>query len=307
MSKLVSIVTPVYNQKKYLERTVDSVLNQTYPNIQYIIVDDGSTDGSDEIIKTYEGLLKSITTENRGQAAALNLGWSLCTGHYFSYLSADDLINPYCIEKLVSELEARPNAACVFPNCDLISSNDQILKKSVCKPFNHEELLIKQECYIGPGALWRSNLHQKVGGWNESLKLAPDREFWLRLSTVGSIDFITETLAYYRLHDESISYRTVSEEVSKEYLRVLDNYFTNLDRTADIKTKNQSYAYAKLLICRNMLRGGKYGRALHYLWSAWRLDQRSLSAKNLYMILRSAFGKPVRLFLGKILKSGWSK
>lgn len=299
--KLVSIVTPVYNQRNYIELTINSVLEQTYPNIEYIVVNDGSTDGTDVIVDKYSDLIKVFHTENKGQAEALNFGWSQCTGEYISYLSGDDILDQYCIEKLVDVLNNKRDTVCVYPDCDLISAEGKILKRSVCKPFVFEDLLVKQECHIGPGALWRADNHNKVGGWKKSLKLAPDREFWMRLSTTGSIEFIDTTLAYYRLHTQSISYAEVSEDTSIEYLAVLDDFFSNQKNDAFFSSlREKSYAYANLLIARNMLRDGRYRRALHYIYNAWQLDRESVNLSNLFLLGRSAVGKPMRILMSKM-------
>jgi len=302
MTNLVSIVTPVYNQRDYVEQTINSVLQQTYPFIEYIIVDDGSNDGTDKILSKYNDVVKVITTKNQGQAAALNLGWSLCQGEYLSYLSADDLIAPNCIERLVAALNLNSDLVCVYPNADLISSTGKTLKKSVCRPFDHRELLVKQECYIGPGAVWRASSHQTIGGWNEALRLAPDREFWLRLSKTGEFGFLEETLSYYRLHAKSISYKTVSENISKEYLYVLDKYFSINTDEETLSVSNSAYAYAYLLICRNMIRNGDYKKSLHYFYLAFMKDSKSVNFYNIYILLRSVIGKPIRMVQEKIMK-----
>ena len=142
---LVSIVTPVYNQARYVEDTINSVLNQTYPQIEYIVINDGSTDESLSIIDRYRDRVRVVDQPNRGQAATLNRGWSESSGQIFGYLSSDDLLDPHCVERLVSVLLADARVVCAYPDCDLISPETVTLKRGVCRQFVLEELVIGQE------------------------------------------------------------------------------------------------------------------------------------------------------------------
>src|SRR5204863_6401344 len=107
MNPLVSIVTPSYNQAAYLEDTIGSVLAQDYEPIEYVVVDDGSTDGSVEILRRYEGrLTAAIKQENAGQVAALNRGFARTSGAYMGYLNSDDTLLPGAVARMVAELQA---------------------------------------------------------------------------------------------------------------------------------------------------------------------------------------------------------
>lgn len=298
---LVSIITPVYNQERYVEETIKSVLSQTYSPIEYIVINDGSTDASLSIIERYRDKVTVIDQPNRGQAATLNRGWSQSTGEFIGYLSSDDVLAPDCIERLVAVLLADDDVVCAYPDCDLISSESTVLKRSVCRPFSIEELVIGQECYIGPGALWRAAAHRQIGGWKPILRLAPDREYWMRLSKLGQFYFLRKTLAGYRLHPESISYKEVSETVSREYLTVLDEYFAAGGAPHDITARrSEAYANAYWLIARNMIRAGSYRRGLEYLKDAVRLNASILTPGRLYLLTRSTIGKPVRMLMSKL-------
>jgi hypothetical protein len=171
----------------------------------------------------------------------------------------------------------------------------------VCRPFVLEELVIGQECYIGPGALWRADAHDRIGGWKPALRLAPDREYWMRLSKLGRFHFVRETLAGYRLHPDSISYKEVSETVSREYLTVLNEYFADGDVPPDIAARrSEAYASAHWLIARNMFRAGAYHRGMQYLHEALRIDMSSLTARRVYQLARSTIGKPARMLMARL-------
>lgn len=296
---LVSIVTPLYNQVDFIEETLQSVLTQTYGSIEYIVVNDGSTDGSRAIVEKYAGKIQVIDQENRGQACALNNGWSIANGKYISYLSSDDILLPDCVERLVRVLELRDDVVCAFPDCNLISRTSDVLKSSVSRPFDLEELLIGQECYIGPGALWRASAHRQIGGWRPDLKLAPDREYWMRLAPYGRFHFEAEPLASYRLHPGSISSSTTSETVSLEYIRVLEEQFSSKSIPPHIASrKNEAFANAYFLIARNMLREGNVRAAIRHLRHAYAAYPASFNPKNFLTLARSSVGKPLRQLAG---------
>lgn len=298
---LVSIVTPTFNQSRYVRETIESVLCQDYPNIEYIVIDDGSTDDTQDVLAEYQGRLICHHQANMGQARTLNRGWSEAKGEYLAYLSSDDTLAPHAISKLVAALEASPSAACVFPDADLIDDESRIVKRNVCRAFSLEDLIVKQECYIGPGALFRASAYHKAGGWRSELKLAPDREFWMRLAATGHIIFLPQALAGYRLHPESISYKEVSEHVSREYLLVLDRFFASPDVPPEIMARrDESYGYANLLIARNLYRAMNIRKANEYYQAACLKYPPLNSWRVRLTILKNIVGKPLRLLYGNV-------
>lgn len=300
---LVSIVTPLYNQEDFVEETILSVLAQSYKPIEYIVVNDGSTDRSREILEKFKHQIKIVDQNNSGQSSALNKGWAVSSGLYIGYLSADDILNPTCIEQLVNVLSHHSDIVCAYPDCDLISEKSTILKKGIARPFDLKALVIEQECYIGPGALWRADAHRAIGGWKTELKLAPDREYWMRLAKFGKFHFLTKSLAGYRLHPKSISYKTTSEEISLEYVSVLDDFFAYDEIEGGIADRREeAYANAYWLIARNMARSGRFAAALRYLNMARILHKPSISFYKILILIRSSVGKPIRIWIGSFRK-----
>lgn len=126
---LVSIVTPAFNQAKYLVETIESVLAQDYPNIEYIVLNDGSTDNTEEILRRYEGFLKWETQKNMGQSKTLNKGWSISSGKYLGYLSSDDILYPNAVSELVEVLERLPEIGVSYCDFDIINEHGTHVKK----------------------------------------------------------------------------------------------------------------------------------------------------------------------------------
>ena len=301
---LVSIVTPLYNQKRFIEETLHSVLSQSYDALEYIVVNDGSTDGSRAVLDKYSDRITIVDQPNSGQARALNHGWSISKGTYIGYLSSDDILAHNCVEQLVARLEADEGVVCAYPNCNLISPASELLKRGVSRPFDLEELIGAQECHIGPGALWRASTHRLIGGWRPELKLAPDREYWMRLAAHGRFYFETQELAGYRLHPGSISSSTTSEEVSLEYVHVLEEYFKGASIPESLLArKGEAFANAYWLIARNMLREGNIGAATRYLRHAHLADPSSSNLNHIATLIRSSVGKPLRHMAGWIRRA----
>lgn len=291
---LLTMVTPAYNQGRYLAETIDSVLSQDIA-LEYFVVDDGSKDETPEVMARYAGRLHGERQANMGQVRTLNKGWGKARGKYLAYVSSDDILYPGALRKLVDRLEADPSIVCVFPDCDLIDDGSRVIKKNVCRPFDLAQLVVEQECYIAVGAVFRRDAFEAVGGWRPELRLAPDREFWMRLATRGRIEFVPETLAGYRFHPQSLSYKEVSEQQSREYLLVLDDYFARPDVPPEIRArKDEAYGHAHLILARNRFRSGDWRRGRELYARACQLHPPLRAARYRLRLLRNVVSKPAR-------------
>ena len=153
---LMTIVTPAYNQADYLSETIDSVLAQDYPNIEYIVIDDGSTDCTSEILKQYDGRIRWESQDNMGQAATLNKGWAMGSGEIIGYLSSDDLLKSDAVSALVRCLLERPEVVLVYPDFELIDAMGKHIRNVSTPDYSYFDLAVNLVCHPGPGALfWR--------------------------------------------------------------------------------------------------------------------------------------------------------
>jgi glycosyltransferase involved in cell wall biosynthesis len=292
------LVTPAYNQGEYLAETIESVLSQDYPAIDYLVLDDGSSDSTPQVLERYAGRLRAERQANMGQVRTLNKGWEGADAAYLAYLSSDDILYPGAVRKLVEVLESDPGIVCVFPEYELIDERSHVIKRGVGRPFDLAELVIDQECYIGPGAIFRRRAFEAVGGWKPHLRLAPDREFWMRLAAHGRIHFHREALAGYRMHPRSISYKDVSEETSREYLRVLDDYFAQPQVPAAILARrDEAYGKATLVMARNRFRSGDLRRGTQLYAEACALHAPLRAPAVKLRLLRNVVSKPARVAL----------
>lgn len=298
---IVSIVTPAYNQGRFLAETIESVLSQTYPRIEYLVLDDGSTDDTPQVAARFGENIRYERHQNMGQALTLNRGWEMATGEYLGYLSSDDLLCKGAVDELAAVLREDANCVCVFPDCDLIDEQSRVVKQSVSRPFDLAQLVVEQECYIGPGALFRRSAFERVGGWRSDLRLAPDREFWMRLAAQGTIRMLPRSLARYRIHAGAISYKDTAPEVSREYLRVLDSYFALADVPPSIRArKDEAYGRAHLVVARNCFRAAQWTQGMSELRRACDLHPPLAGVQTGLRLVRNVVSKPVRIAVAKV-------
>lgn len=221
---LVTIVTPTYNQADYLRDTIESVLAQTYPNVEYIVIDDGSTDGTKEILDAYRNKCTIIQQVNRGQSSALNRAWSSAKGVILGYISSDDWLKPDCIMRAVEVMLKDATVVGVYCDFDLIDNDGKYIRTVATEDFDRNRLLVDLICQPGPGAFFYKSAFEKVGGWKPSLRQVPDFDFWVRISGEGDMKRIPLPLADFRIHEKSSSFRPVSRERSEEIINVVESY-----------------------------------------------------------------------------------
>jgi glycosyltransferase involved in cell wall biosynthesis len=222
---LVSVVTPSYQQARFLEETIQSVLAQDYPRVEYIVVDGGSTDGSLEIVQRHADRLAWWVSEpDEGQAQALNRGFARATGTYLTWVNSDDTLLPGALTRLVAELEAHPQAALAYGDSLFIDAQSRPAGPLVARPWDVPTMVRRWENHVPqPSSLFRRDAYEKVGPLNERGYYFFDFELFLGLATVGEVRQLEGSpLSGYRLHDDSKSigaplrkaadYRRVAEE-----------------------------------------------------------------------------------------------
>jgi glycosyltransferase involved in cell wall biosynthesis len=197
---LVTIVTPSYNQAQFLEQTMLSVLNQDYPNLEYIVVDGASTDGSQEIIRKYAGRLAWwVSEKDNGQGEAINKGFARASGEFVGWLNSDDVYQPGAISTAVEALQARPEAAFVFSDVLAIDGENQVLNLMHYGDWGLDDLMTFH--IIGqPGVFMRRSILQQAGYLDPDYHYVLDAHLWLRMAQLAPVFHIPGTLAAGRFH-----------------------------------------------------------------------------------------------------------
>ncbi len=241
----VTVVTPSYNQAPFLEETIRSVLGQEYPNLEYIIIDGGSTDGSVEIIRKYEKQLAYwVSEKDKGQSHAINKGFARATGEILAWLNSDDVYTAGAIHAAVQAFRKYPDAAVVYGEMDIINEASRITDHIDPPAFRLQELVFK--CFIPQVAtFFTRQAAQSVGFVREDLHFAMDYDLWFRLSTRATFRKIDRTLAQHRM---CVGTKTVSqpEKFYPEIREALHSFFHTPNLPPSISHLEQ-VAYAFVL------------------------------------------------------------
>jgi glycosyltransferase involved in cell wall biosynthesis len=220
---LVSIVTPSYNMAAYLPQTVESVLSQDYPNIEYIVMDAGSTDGTLNILEKYKDRLTYTSGPDSGSADAVNKGFRACKGSIFAWLNADDTYLPGAVSSVVQHFLGHPDAGAVYGQGYWVNDDGGILKPYPTSSRSVEEL--SYDCYFcQPACFVRSTAFQEAGGVNEQMHYAFDYDLWVRLSRRYPISYLESFLATSRMHLGNKSLRD-RRAMFREGMSVLKRHF----------------------------------------------------------------------------------
>ncbi len=206
---LVSAIIPVYNGERYLRQAIDSVLSQTYAPTEIIVVDDGSTDGTQEVLKGFAGNIRVFRQENKGPSAARNLGISKSSCEWIAFLDADDLWDPHKLEIQLSI--ARKEAPIIHSNARIINAIGTVVKHRIKTPddlssFKLRDFIRQNRVFILTALVHREVLDE-VSGFDAGNRLGTeDRQLWLRLSAKGyKFRYVDKVLASYRVHGSNIS------------------------------------------------------------------------------------------------------
>lgn len=215
----VSIILPTFNGEKYIEEAINSILNQTYQNWELIIVDDGSTDKTAEIIKKYnekDSRIYTITNErNIKLPESLNKGFKAATGEYYTWTSDDNMYKPEAIKTMVEYLNNNQAVDLVSFNEDIADKDGEIEQLLTDLYPDRNILQLTKCCNIGACFMYRKDIAEIVGEYDKDMFCAEDYDYWCRIAVKGNIKYCDESLYIYRRHPKSLSSTRVAEICSK--------------------------------------------------------------------------------------------
>lgn len=220
----ISLVTPNYNGARYLQETLDSLADQNYPNLQHIVVDGGSTDGSIEIIKANSSRLHYWVSEpDQGMYDAINKGFAQADGDIFCYLNGDDLYCPNVLQKVAAAFLSQP--------FDLLTGDTELIgpQGELLYTLKTPSMSVRQVEWLGrlpfnqQSCFWSPEAHRKVGGFDTSYRLAADSKFFYAILQLSGVKWthLSEPLGKFRLHDDTLSATQLTNH-KKETLRMED-------------------------------------------------------------------------------------
>ena len=212
MSSSVSIIITNYNYGHYIEEAIDSALQQTHKEIEVIVVDDGSTDNSREILATYGNRIKTVFQANQGLPSARNAGIAIATGEYLLFLDADDILLPNACSDLLLGFCEHPDCGVIFGNSERVYS-DKITRKPHCQEvryFTHQEILFDNPISVSE-ALIKREILEEIGCFRPELLQSEDNDFWIRASKAFSIFHIDALVTRLRMHGANMSWDQVRQ------------------------------------------------------------------------------------------------
>ena len=238
---LISVIIPAYNMADYLPDTIQSVLDQSYKNTEIIVIDDGSTDNTQEVIKRFKQDVSYYYQDNSGPSASRNRGLEIAKGKYVAFLDADDLWLPNKLEMQVSNILSDPNIGIVGCGYSISDADGKTIRLNVVRKNykNHEKLLMALSIYqIIPGSssgvLIPKECFEKVGVFDVSLKIGEDWDMWLRIAKEYKVVFVEDVLVIIRKNIAKPKYRTATNE--EKYVTML------IEKSVPLKYKKRAYA-----------------------------------------------------------------
>jgi glycosyltransferase involved in cell wall biosynthesis len=251
----VSVVIPTYNRAHLLPNTIQSVLNQSFRDFEIIVIDDGSTDNTAEVVSTFP--VKYFRQDNKGAPTARNKGMELTQSKYIVFLDSDDALLENMLEKETGILDSYPEAGFSYGQAYLIDSEGIVFgirgHRDKCPEIREgqEELrgLILFGCYIpSPTVMVRRSCLEKVGGYDPNFQSgSQDFELWVRLATRYAVAYIAEPVAKYRVHQHTISAVRNVKEIEQSHSSILEYVFAD-DRVGPILAPQRASAYSHLYL-----------------------------------------------------------
>ena len=272
-SPLVSVVVASYNQSQFIQETIDSILNQDYPALELIVVDDGSTDGTAEILQGYasDRRVKVIYQENSGQTVAKNRGCKEASGKYIAFCDSDDYWLPGKLTDQVACAEADGNIAVVYGESAWINERGETIPRY--RTPRHSGRITAQLLFENfvtfPTVMVRRDVFEEVGGFDEQLTMSIDYDLWLRISVGHDFLYVPKDYACYRIWGGQMSRRM--DERLENAIKLLERFHQDNPRAVSwlVKRKAEAYTYVTRALWR--ARNRRWREAWSDYWQAARI------------------------------------
>ncbi len=297
---LVSAIIPVYNGDSYVSEAIDSVLHQTYSPLELIVVDDGSTDRTREVLKPYvrNGDLEYFHQEHEGQPAAQNRGADASNGSYLAFLDADDLWENEKIERQMERIFEQKDVRVVFSNGWIVNEENRRVGRTANHPPENREELIRHLFYgkllhLNPTLLSERDAFDEVGGFDESLDAREDHLFLMQMINRYSYEFIEKPLYRRRLHDQSKTETMMNTpgafiDANETFIERATNLFPDL---------NENHARARLYYNAGVIAYRNGNRSECRKWTSQGIRKKPTVLGNYFLFILALLPIPPRMTL----------
>ncbi len=226
----ISVVTPSFNQGSYIGKTIESVLNQNYENLEYFIIDGASTDNTKKILARYRDnpRVTIVSEPDNGQSNAINKGFKLATGEIFGFLNSDDTLKPGALARVADEIDVNNDKHIVMGRCEFVDENDKFI--GIEHPsyfYGHRRVLKiwKGHGLPQPSTFWTRQVWEECGPMDENEKLVLDYDLFCRFSKKYNFHFVDQVFSTYRLHSDSITSTMSDQERLTNAVKVSKKYW----------------------------------------------------------------------------------
>jgi glycosyltransferase involved in cell wall biosynthesis len=228
----ISIITPTLNQGQFIQKTINSIIEQNYPNLEYIVVDGGSTDNTIQILEDYEEKITWVSQHDKGQADAINKGIRMASGELLAFINSDDYYLPNVFKIVADIFSNNPDTKWVTGSYVIVDVNDKpiqpliILYKDFIRKFSGVHAMKFTNYIAQPSTFWRREIFDEIGLFDITLRYTFDYDFWLRLLLHYPLYNIKLPLSAFRIHKEAKGGKEYHEQFDEE-LKVLQRYDCN--------------------------------------------------------------------------------
>ena len=226
----ITVITPSYNQGKFIGQTVESVLSQAYPNLEYIVVDGLSTDTTLTVVEPYKSCLTLISEHDNGQADAINKGLRMASGDIVCWLNSDDFFLPGSLHRVAHYFVDNPQTLWLTGDCRIVNETGQPIHEPV-RQYKRLLRALVPAAYMGvtnaicqPATFWRRSVHQQLGYLDVSLRYTMDYDWWLRLLTIQRPAVLSEPLSAFRIHAASKGGSEFERQFDEDYTTLCRHY-----------------------------------------------------------------------------------
>lgn len=223
----ISIITVSYNQADFIEDNIKSVIEQNYPNIEHIIIDAGSTDGTLEILNKYDKYLNWVSEPDNGQSDGLNKGFKKATGDIIGWINSDDNLSSGSLNKVANFFSENPDEVAVVGDQAIIDRDGKVLRVIKSKSYDFEYLLNHARGITQNSTFFKRNIFDQIGYLDESLHYAMDRDLFIRIASIKKMPYISETLAEFRMQPNTKTSEG-SHNFARETISIRKKYGGNL-------------------------------------------------------------------------------
>lgn len=295
----VSIIIPAYNASEYIKNCLDSCIKQDHDNVEIIVIDDGSTDNTRDIVKSYsDRRIKYLYKENGGSASARNLGIRNSSGDYIIFLDSDDLILPNRITAHIKSLQNKDKIITYSDFRYIKNHNNNNEYKHKFKFYSGDVLdkMLYKNFIPTNCATYPRSFIDDIGIFNEEIRNCEDTEFLIRALLAGyKVEYLDKVLAYYRLHEGSKSKEKVKNY--SNYIKILKLFENKIDK----KLLNRAIAYNECNIGRYLIKSGEFKKGMSYIKKSFKHLPPNIHLGLIYIFLYKIFGVQFINYISNII------